>query len=352
VAKALAYNLKIWNAHKLDSVLCRCLDAPSVTAVQPKAPSAPPTQKLERLLSKEKTSNPTIRDPSRKYHDFRYFSKGSYFVLVEDIRGEVATIAAHEYVPPKDNKGKFPWPILYCHPHARGPFQPFDEKEKMRYERALKKKLEGDKAEESPEEKVLQLTRAKTTRSKFSLGKEGGVPDLRRSVSLNNLKKRHLVESPERLEGDGEGDTSFLESANASGFINSAAYMAASGNSVGITSTTGTTSTAGGLRHAQLPASMEVAMKRQVITSKKVVPTVQTSTSKLGERRLGTMEPPSSIPTKQQAFGMLKKAKSMQTFKQPKREEGSKPGYCECCRVKFECFKQVRFLTWNPFTIN
>jgi regulatory subunit for Cdc7p protein kinase len=147
--------------------------------------------------------------------------------------------------------------------------------------------------------------------------------------------KRQAVESPEVVDLDADGDT--LDSANASGFLVSGApYMAASGNSVAITSTTGTTSTASGLRYSQLPAAFDLAMKRQVLTSKKPA---SSKSEKKPEKKLGNMDPPLTVPSRQ---GLLKKAKSM-SFKQPKREEGSKPGYCECCRQKFDDFKTVRF---------
>ncbi|KAJ2936555.1 hypothetical protein H1R20_g534, partial [Candolleomyces eurysporus] len=325
VAKANSYGIKIWNAAKLDSVLCRCLDSTSVNAVVPKT-QALPTQKLERLLSKEKYYGAGDRDPTQKRYDYRYFSKGSFFVLVEDMRGEVATIAAHEYSPPKDKKT--PWPVLHCHPHARGPFIPFDEKEKQRWERAQQKKnQEGRQAER--QEKLAQLSKTKTPRLRFPAAK--GAPDLRRSVSLNNMKRK-TVESPE-VDLDADGDV--LDSANASGFLVSGApHMAASGNSVTLTSTTGTTSTASGLRYSQLPAAFDLAMKRQILTSKKPA---SSKSEKKPEKKFGTMDPPLTVPNRQ---GLLKKAKSM-SFKQPKREEGSKPGYCECCRQKFEDFKTV-----------
>jgi regulatory subunit for Cdc7p protein kinase len=245
------------------------------------------------------------------------------------MRGEVATIAAHEYTPAKD-KQKVPWPVLHCHPHARGPFIAFDEKEKQRWERQQQKKLE-EQANPPVEQKVTTRPRRNTlARPRIALGDGHG--DLRRSVSLNNLRKKGQS-PPEALEQDVEGDV--FDSANASGFlISGAAYMAASGNSVGITSTTGTTSTAGGLRRGQLPFAMDTAIKRQILTSKKV-----TAPSRPEGRRLGAMDPPATLPTKN-GFSNLKKAKSM-NFKPPKREEGMKPGYCESCRQKFDDFKTV-----------
>jgi len=50
------------------------------------------------------------------------------------------------------------------------------------------------------------------------------------------------------------------------------------------------------------------------------------------------MGPPVGVP---QRHAVLKKSKSTTTIKLPKREEGSKPGYCESCRSKFNDFREV-----------
>ncbi|TFK18929.1 hypothetical protein FA15DRAFT_602403 [Coprinopsis marcescibilis] len=323
VFKAASYGIKIWNTTKLDSVLMRCLEVPSCfVAPQPKSAPAP-TRQLERLLTKEKTHGPSDRDPLQKRHDYRYFNKASFFVLIEDLREEVATIAFHEYPPTKEQKGKVPWPILYCHPRARGPFIPFDDREKSRWERAQKAKAKSKAGAEPIDRKEVMLRRSKK-QAQLHLENMG---DLRRSVSLNNLHKRHAQD--QELECDPEAP----ESANASGFLISGTgpgYMAASGNSVGVTSTTGTTSTASGslLRNVHLPSAMDGLLKRQVLTSRKFP-----ASSK--ERKPGNMDPPLVIPDRP----VLRKSKSTNTLKLPKREEGTKPGYCESCRVKFEDFK-------------
>jgi len=45
------------------------------------------------------------------------------------------------------------------------------------------------------------------------------------------------------------------------------------------------------------------------------------------------MGPPEKLPQPG-----LRKSKSTNTLRLPKRDEGSKPGYCESCRVKFDDF--------------
>lgn len=51
------------------------------------------------------------------------------------------------------------------------------------------------------------------------------------------------------------------------------------------------------------------------------------------------MGPPTTIPERAK---FLRKSKSTNTLKLPKRDEATKPGYCECCRLKFEDFRNVR----------
>ncbi|KAG6369670.1 DBF zinc finger-domain-containing protein [Boletus reticuloceps] len=49
------------------------------------------------------------------------------------------------------------------------------------------------------------------------------------------------------------------------------------------------------------------------------------------------MGPPDDIPNRPNA--LLRKSRSTNTLRLPKRDEGSKPGYCESCRVKFDDFE-------------
>jgi regulatory subunit for Cdc7p protein kinase len=164
--------------------------------------------------------------------------------------------------------------------------------------------------------------------------------DLRRSVSMSNLHRRATnPDTGSRGFVDPDADGDYQDSANASGYLASTgtggAYMAASGNSVGITSTTGTTSTAGcSGRAIQLPASLRGRIKQQVVTSRKF----PAADKAQGKRTAGTMGPPTGIPDRP---NLLRKSRSTNTLRLPKRQEGSKPGYCESCRTKFDNFKTV-----------
>lgn len=241
-----------------------------------------------------------------------------------------ATTAAHEYPLYKEREGeKPPWPILYCHPHARGPFIPFDDREKRRWERLQHAERKDNEERRTRYEAILKkhLTEKQPDLHRLVPIRKGG--DLRRSASMNNMRHANGFENP-TLEQDGEGDT--IESANPSGYLGSGftGYVAASGNSVGITSTTGTTSTANYTsRNLQVPSNLSGRMRLEVVMRKQ-------PQEKL--LRAKTMAPPVDIPSRAL---VLRKSKSTNTLKLPKREEGSKPGYCESCRQKFEDFKEV-----------
>ena len=261
-------------------------------------------------------------------------------MLVEDLRQELATISVHEYPVVKGREGsaKSPWPVLHCHPCSRGPFIAYDEREKKRWEKTQK----AD-ADQKAERKEHSRNKIKETEA-MRYHAEGNIHarkagDLRRTVSMNNLRRRatfpamyHYEDSLVDLDRDGD----FQDSTNPSGFLASGVggYMAASGNSVGITSTTGTTSNTGyALRTVKLPAALSGRMKQEVVTSRKF-PLAATGK----EQKAALMGPPAVVPERQP---MLKKSRSTNTLKLPKREEGSKPGYCESCRVKFEDFDNV-----------
>ena len=336
--------MKIWNTVKLDSILERCdVPAPKTTkhppGVQPTSTVTTNQRNLTRLLASERLHGTTERDPTQKRHDFRYFSKASYFVLVEDAKQELATVHTLEYPIHKgrDGKERGAWPVLHCHPRSRGPFIEFDERERRRWERT--RRAEEDKETERQQRAARELRRKKQAQAQLIARKTG---DLRRSVSMNNL---HRQATNAEMEDFIDLDADFPDtqaSANASGYLAStSAYIAASGNSVGITSTTGTTSAGGGaLRALDLPANLRGRIQQQVVTSRKVSALVAGKDN--SSRQPGAMGPPDSIPDRPNA--LLRKSRSTNTLRLPRRDEGSKPGYCESCRVKFDDFEYVSLL--------
>jgi len=333
----MVYGMKIWSTAKLESVLSRCLDAKPAKGGLSSRNTTTNHLSLSALLQTERMLGSTERDPTQKRHDYRYFSKGSCFVLVEDISQELAPIAIHEYpiCKDKDKSAKKPWPVLHCHPHSRNPFIPFDERERKRWERV--KQQQVGKAEELLRNKKEMETIKRKAEARSHIKVQG---DLRRSASLNNMNRR--LSLPEKIPNDGRhldfenNDYDDYDSANASGYA-SGAYIAASGNSVGITSTTGTTSTSGQHRTIQLPTAIVERLKQHVTTSLKFTNKDKTEDAERSADT-GIMGPPSMLPSKQV---LLRRSKSTNTLKLPKREETSKPGYCESCRAKFSDFSTV-----------
>ncbi|TFK54367.1 hypothetical protein OE88DRAFT_1655013 [Heliocybe sulcata] len=350
--KAVDFGIKIWDTAKLHSVVERCLlplESSVATTSRPQT-AQPPSgiirnggRDLQRLLQTERLRGITTeRDPTQKRHNYQYFSKGSYFLLVEDLKQELATIHALEYTISKSKDGveRGAWPALHCHPRARGPFVEYNEKEQRRWEKT--QQAEKDDAKER--ECVKAKLRREHRRAQLEAQPRQG--DLRRTVSMNNLHRQ--VTQPDLGFDDlldWKGDNS--GSINASGYLGStSAYVAASGNSVNITSTAGTTSMANGpLQTLQLSASLRDRLEQQVTTSLKVGANGSDKNAKLGD-----MGPPIGIPERR---GQLKKSRSTSTLRLPKRDEASKPGYCESCRVKFDDFKEhVKGRRHQKFAMN
>jgi regulatory subunit for Cdc7p protein kinase len=345
--KAVEWKMKIWTVAKLESVLDRC-QAPVNPELSRTGNTAGAPQTLSRLLQSERLHGTTERDPNEKRLGFHYFPKNSYFILVEDLNDELATIHALEYPVKKERDGKESgdWPVLYCHPRARGPFIEFDKNEARRAERADRQ----EKAREQERLRRAAMLREhevqRNMRADRLQAKKSG--DLRRSVSMVNLHRRLSVGKgkdgrppQDFVDLDAEaGDT--YESANASGYLASG-HMAASGNSMAITSTTGTTSTSGlSIRGAmQMAPALRERLQHQIVTSRKVGPGNHTGQKENDQEHRGDMGPPPAIPERR----LLRKSKSTNTMKLPKREETTKPGYCECCRMKFDDFQKVCIVT-------
>ncbi|KIY65912.1 hypothetical protein CYLTODRAFT_399625 [Cylindrobasidium torrendii FP15055 ss-10] len=299
--KAVNLEIGVWSTSKLKVILDRLL---SDTA-EPKLPIPERKPNLKDLLATEKiTGSTTERDPTQRRHDWTYFEPDSYYVLVEDIHGKQATIIAHQYTPKKGEKE--PWPVLYCDPRSSNPFRPFDEKEKKRMERVQQEeKSKKDKAREK-----VELQRIKNVERRVSHGH-----DLRRAASVGNLQRRLTEEEEEELEVVED-----LGSANASGFLASG-YVAASGNSVSIASTHPTTSTSGSfVRQSSMNSALRKQQQHEVLTSRKA------------------MAPP-PVPHDLRRTRSTNTLRPRVTTKLPKRDEGAKPGYCECCREKFSDYK-------------
>jgi regulatory subunit for Cdc7p protein kinase len=331
--KALEYGLKIWDVKKLDSVLERTLppdERQDASHVARGTRSRPPD--LGSLLAAEKLNRTSERDQTQKRHDFRYFSKNSYFVLIEDIRQELATIGVVEYPVSKEKDGieNGAWPVLHCHPNARGPFIEYDEREHRRWQR--QEEMYHQREMEKQKAKARYLASVRRKQARIQAQQDGRPNELRRTVSLSSLWREDSLADITTADGDA---AAAFESAHASGYLASGTYVAASGNSVSVASTTGTTSTIGSLSGRQLPPSLRDKLQHEVVTKRKVAVADGDAPT-----RNESMGPPAAIPDRR--VTLLRKSRSTNTLRLPKRQEGTKPGFCESCRVKFEDFAYVR----------
>ncbi|KAI6121618.1 Dfp1/Him1, central region-domain-containing protein [Pisolithus sp. B1] len=330
--KAQAFGMKIWNPTKLDTNLKQTSSLQSTSAA-----AAASQRSLTRLLASERLHGTTERDPTQKRHDFRYFSKSSCFVIVEDVKQELATYSW------RDGKERGAWPVLYCHPHARGPFIEFDERERRRWEKS--KRAEEAREYDRRQKAARELQQRKRAEASLVPRKAG---DLRRSVSMNNLHRQAATGCADEFVDLDADIPDTQPSANASGYLASTCtgtYVAASGNSVAIASTTGTTSTVGGaLRTLDLSAHLRGRIQQQIVTSRKAS---SLSVKGTQNKKPIAMGPPDVIPDR----ALLRKSRSTNTLRLPKREEGTKPGYCESCRVKFDDFEyHIRDRKHRKFT--
>ncbi|KAF8504235.1 Dfp1/Him1, central region-domain-containing protein [Hysterangium stoloniferum] len=314
VRDAVQMDKKIWSVSKLESILSRLVPSNNITNKLKGDERLPP---LTQLLQNERLNGTTLeRDPKEKRHDYQYFSKGSYFLLVEDIKNELAPIAIMEYSAPARNSDKAPaYPVLYMDSRARSPFVKYDDKEARRQEKleASEKLKDAEKAQHRVKIKeLLKAQREEVRKLNKTLKRRASMSQL--TVKTVNRLSPH--DFPDEASHSGGGFNQLV----ASGYgpsttgLGGNAYLAASANSVTITSTTTTSfaRTIGGT--ARLPPNLRERLGHQVVMSRRL------------EANKENNEP------------RLRKAKSTTTMRLPAREETKKPGYCEACRVKFEDF--------------
>ncbi|KZO98993.1 hypothetical protein CALVIDRAFT_561410 [Calocera viscosa TUFC12733] len=289
LTKALHFGMKVWSVEKLTSVLDR---------IQLPASPLHQTPNLSHLLADERLHGTRERDPNALRPDYTYFQRSSFFVLVEDMSGEHCAIMAKQYERPGKGE-KAPWPCLYADKNASGPFSPGYE-ESTSEEKPL--------ANLSHEIAAAATLAAQPIASGAALMVKAKRPaDLRKVLSMNNVKRAAAA----RGTPDASQAVQHSHDRNA--------YIAASGNSVSVTSAIATSARSG--TGSVLPGTMahttnkqlQERLRQQVLTNRLVAANVAPG---------------------------LRKSKSTNTLKLPMREETKKPGYCENCRIKFADFSQ------------
>ncbi|CDZ98131.1 Protein kinase essential for the initiation of DNA replication [Phaffia rhodozyma] len=267
LAKALTFKMKVWDVEKFHSVINRLLPADSPA----RKPSLNHHRKtsvnsnLSHLLEDEKIHGTRERDLTAPRANHHYFSRGSYYVLCEDATGEYRTILAREYEKPRN--GEVPdWPVLHGN-FLKCPPVPPPQPAQPRIKPEPAHPPQNSKPTDRP---IANIPSHLTTAAR--LRGEGANGDLRRSVSLNNLGRSNR--NPFVGDNLARATTAEVAAAAAAEADNNPAYMAASGNSVNITSAI--TSQQSGTGHGQGGTTGLLAMrgreKRIAELNKRVVP--------------------------------------------------------------------------------
>ncbi|KAF8332627.1 uncharacterized protein EI90DRAFT_3053805 [Cantharellus anzutake] len=387
VSKAVRFQMKIWDEKKFDNILNRLLPETDIVPVHPKNPtithtvsqtqraeaSRRPTatannnaNTLSTLLDAEKASGLTHeRDPTALRRDYRYFGKDSHWLLVEDMSETHAPIMVKEYGRWKPHsvssrhglsfkraralsledfskEAEPPWPTIRDKPGKATPLWPIGRLGE--YEEEVDDNQDGDAMMNSDGENdgFIQLQVATSgleededeeeENAPLALSRSApGVPPLRRTASMHDLGRYISLNDKNRDPDNGNFNGE---------------YIAASGNSVLITSNVNSTTS-----FAQNPLSGGSSLNggqfigggggsrqlhnkrlhRQVLTHRTLAQAVNATGS--GEDSTGHR-----IIRKSKSTNAMRASSSKRKAHLPARDEVKKPGYCENCRVKFEDF--------------
>ena len=278
---------------ELESVLDRVLARPTA-----QAPRRTPNLTLTHLLATEKAAGATLeRDPRERRHDYTYFKKGSYFLLIEDITAEHQPIGRMEFKPPRPGEA-VEWPVLHLDPRMRNPFQAYSPKT------AGKERIFAEREESNKLQRVASIRELRALKRR---------DELRRTASLNNL--RTTVE---------------LEDFNAN-----------------------TTTTTANIRELSLIFGQDtdtggdrMASGYLVSGNSTALPTTETShlsTSVSLSRLPGGLRHAGPTVTMNRRAGELRRVKSAINLRGEVKniEKEKKSGYCECCKISFEDYDEV-----------
>lgn len=344
---------------------------------------------LSHLLEDERKNGTRERDQSAPRPDYQYFQRNAFYVLCEDATGEYRTVIAREYERPRN--GDYPeWPVLHetflkpsASKFAPPPPPPAPPAPTAPHAAGEERPISGLPARQA---RLARLFKGVT-------GTDGADPNLRRSASLNNLGRASKLATLD--------DTRHPAAAE-----NDGAYIAASGNSVNITSTTTSAQSGAGAgntfdRQGREKAIAELNRKQVAFLPRAAAGSTASAAAASGpvaaEGGGGSSRPistvvgePSSVRKRKTKAAMaavvqaeeearaaaileakvradharrelkgtgkmdpppMKKRHSLpadltagakEKVRLPPREETKKPGYCENCRNKFDDFATVR----------
>ncbi|GAA6063080.1 hypothetical protein JCM10212_003138 [Sporobolomyces blumeae] len=324
LSKAVDFKLKIWHLDKLQLILSR-INSHSPNKhdlANQRNPSLPSLLRDEQLFGTRE------RDPFVPRSDMHYFGPNKYYLLVEDSTGEHRPIVIQEYDKPRKTEDPA-WPILYGGVEGRSGFYKYDGApivypQRVRPDAAARPiaPLPGQKQNVNPNaEGSGKLMAGFSTTAARAVG----APNLRRAISLQNVPRAgtsKVVEPSAPLERENKH-------AAPGGIHRRDSYIAASGNSQIITSTTGTSTRSGAAMQPGQGKGGAVDKRLAVLANR----TVSVSMARTGAAKDSAGERPTKGMRRSVSVdgGIAKKFEL--------KEEPKKPGYCENCRIKYDDFK-------------
>ncbi|TIB92239.1 hypothetical protein E3Q10_02100 [Wallemia mellicola] len=222
--KAQEFKMKVWSFGKIYNMLDFIFgNSPELKSVYKNLKSDRRARKeqevtLKALLTKEKLQGTTERDRSVRTQDFYYFHRNIKYILVEDTESIYRPILIQEYAQPRSHEEPS-WPILFACRDERNPFQKYYQNETPFDGKCFASRNWGMR------EHVNYILEAQLSR----LVKQGVIT---MESPVQKDEEEQAEDPPEA--GKAEEDD---------------AYVAASGNSVTITSNTATSQAAS--RHMQ-----------------------------------------------------------------------------------------------------
>ncbi|BGP08877.1 Cdc7p-Dbf4p kinase complex regulatory subunit [Rhodotorula toruloides] len=338
LSKALDFGLKVWASEKLQLIIDR------INHASPNKDKASLLRdpSLPTLLRDEQLYGTRERDPLVARADMHYFPSTKSYLLVEDSTGEHRPIVVKEYERPRKNEVPS-WPVLWGGIEGRTGFYHYDGPE-ITYERRVPPRPAPPPAATSGKAAGFGSTAARAV-----------APNLRRTVSLQNVARgQQAAYGYAGYEPAGRRDS----------------YIAASGNSQIITSNIqSATSTAARSGAAQANRfGNPYVDKRLAVLSNRTVSVAGGSILGSGSTAGGSGGVASGSAAgsggrlaalkRSERPGSLKRSLSVEGHlarvpNPPVRDEPKKAGYCENCRIKYDCFREhVRSSKHRRFALN
>lgn len=254
------------------------------------------------------------RDPHERRHDYTYFKKGSYFLLIEDITAEHQPIGRMEFKPPRPGT-EVEWPVLHLDPRMRNPFQAYNSKT------ADKERIFAEREENNKSQRAASIREFRALKRRDELRRTASLNNLRAATGLEDLHANNTTTTTDAQESS----FTFAQRTDTGGERMASGYLV-SGNSTMLPATT--------TSHFSRSTSLS-----RFTGSGAVLPN--------GMRHAGPQV------TMDRRAGGLRRVKSAMSLRGPvkKFEKEKKSGYCECCRITFEDYDDVRRISLSRISL-